>query len=62
MQAPERGLLAPDLVLYLDIPPEVICFHYIFNCCNCENNKNILIIYDFEYFVILCTGIFSSCG
>lgn len=24
-QAPEMGLLAPDLVLYLDIPPEVIC-------------------------------------
>ncbi|GMQ10003.1 hypothetical protein CsSME_00053182 [Camellia sinensis var. sinensis] len=24
-KAPEMGLLAPDLVLYLDIPPEVIC-------------------------------------
>ena len=24
MQAPEVGLLAPDLVVYLDIPPEVV--------------------------------------
>lgn len=29
LQAPEIGLLAPDLVLYLDIPPEVI-FNTIF--------------------------------
>lgn len=26
MQAPEEGLLAPDLVLYLDISPEVGCY------------------------------------
>ena len=25
LQAPEVGLLAPDIVLYLDIPPEVSC-------------------------------------
>lgn len=25
LQAPEMGLLAPDVVLYLNIPPEVIC-------------------------------------
>lgn len=26
LQAPEAGLLAPDLVVYLDISPEVPCF------------------------------------
>lgn len=30
LQAPEIGLLAPDLVVYLDIPPEV-CSHFHFH-------------------------------
>lgn len=30
-QAPEEGLIAPDLVVYLDIPPEVIfLIYYLF--------------------------------
>ena len=35
LQAPEMGLLAPDLVLYLDIPPEVICNH-----CHAYKNQD----------------------
>lgn len=32
MQAPEIGLLAPDLVVYLEITPEVIsCFKVLFD-------------------------------
>lgn len=28
LQAPEIGLLAPDLVVYLDISPEVVFFFF----------------------------------
>jgi hypothetical protein len=32
MQAPEIGLLAPDLVVYLDIQPEVSCICHYADC------------------------------
>jgi hypothetical protein len=29
-QAPDVGLIAPDLVIYLDVQPEVFCLHSLF--------------------------------
>lgn len=43
LQAPETGLLAPDLVIYLDISPEVHCFYCIFHhlwCYGMSSNVN----------------------